>query len=55
MFSVYCWPTYHDIPPTQTPAEIELEVIADAEAEEEGGHETLDVANEELEEGHLGY
>ena len=44
--------TYHDIPSTQPPAEIELEVIADAEPENDGWDETLDVANEELDEMH---
>ena len=44
--------TYHDIPSTQSPAEIQLEVIADAEPENDGWDETLDVANEELDEVH---
>ena len=44
---------HHDISPTQPPAEIELEVIADAEPEDDGGDVTLDVADEELDEMHL--
>ena len=49
----YC-PTHHYTSPTQTPAEIKLEVKADAEPEKQGRNETLDMANEELDEGHLG-
>ena len=47
--------THHDAPPTQPPSEIEFEVIADAEPEEDGRDESLDVANEELDEVHLGF
>ena len=47
-------PTHHYTSPTQTPAEIKLEVKADAEPEKQGRNETLDMANEELDEGHLG-
>ena len=46
--------TNHDISPAQPPAEIELEVVADAEPEDDGGDVTLDVANQELDEVHLG-